>query len=546
MKAVPAVLRDRRRSQRGSVLSGVLIIVAFLSILAGALMTELTTNFLISRTLVNRLATEATVNSAVELAFDQLQNAPLGSPCPALSPVSLNGRTAAAAYLSCALVVDSRSPQFIRIASSSPFTIDGTYVSLNGRPEYLVADSNATVYEYSFGRSVPGWAIQVEGTLSGPPAAMLDVYNPPGILDLVPTIDSSDGDAGPGCGPQGFCVAVLAESPGSAPQPQCSMASNARVVGRPAAGISFPGLAFFGDAGGTLFAYAPNDCALQDSYGPLGPPIVAGPVVLAGPNGKKSASDEIYAVASDGSSSRLLHFTYGPGKNGAGLTLASSLPLPGLNAVGMASERGSVPARLAVTFAGGRIVEVQVNADFSMSVAATQSVPSSIAGAPYWCHCPGADLIGVGGNNGLYVFDTGLNAYGTYPATGTAINTAPGADSAGDWFFGADDGNVYEVQRPAGQAVMILAARFGNLGARVGSSPVVGGCPAGICIYLATRFGTAYLIPLDARDAAVTACLSAAPPACSGANPRLWAHVQVGVMGSPRTVHVTGWSYYSP
>jgi hypothetical protein len=54
-----ALLADGRLSQRGSVLSGVLIITAFLAIISGALMTELSTNFLLSNALVNRVSTEA-------------------------------------------------------------------------------------------------------------------------------------------------------------------------------------------------------------------------------------------------------------------------------------------------------------------------------------------------------------------------------------------------------------------------------------------------------------------------------------------------------
>jgi len=74
MKAVRELLGDRKRAQRGSVLSGVLIIVAFLAIIAGALMTELSTNLLLSRALVHRVANEATLNSAMELALDKLQS----------------------------------------------------------------------------------------------------------------------------------------------------------------------------------------------------------------------------------------------------------------------------------------------------------------------------------------------------------------------------------------------------------------------------------------------------------------------------------------
>src|SRR6266849_6467888 len=114
-----ALLADRRRSQRGSVLSGVLIIVAFLAIIAGALMTELSTNFLLSNALVNRVGTEATVNSAAELALSQLQNTALNSGCPTPSAVTLNGQTAAVSVVSCAPVVDQRSLPALRPIASS-------------------------------------------------------------------------------------------------------------------------------------------------------------------------------------------------------------------------------------------------------------------------------------------------------------------------------------------------------------------------------------------------------------------------------------------
>ncbi|HXJ49556.1 MAG TPA: hypothetical protein VNF91_10345, partial [Candidatus Acidoferrum sp.] len=68
-----ALLRDRQRSQRGSVLSAVLIMVAFLAIISGAITTELSTSFLLSQNLLNRVNTESTVNSAAELGIDQLQ-----------------------------------------------------------------------------------------------------------------------------------------------------------------------------------------------------------------------------------------------------------------------------------------------------------------------------------------------------------------------------------------------------------------------------------------------------------------------------------------
>ena len=552
MKYLYAVLGDRRRRQRGSVLSAVLIIVAFLSIIAAAIMTELSTNFLLSQRLVDRVATEATVTSAVESTLNQLQATGLGSGCPAPTAVTLNGHTAVATYVACAPVVDVHSvPQFPEIASApASFTIDGTHVMLPslGRDEYLIGDLNGNLYEYTYGSATPGWSVGVDGVLTGPPAAMLDnsVFGTT-ILDLVPVSHPDDSGTSPNCGTRGFCVAVLQETPGSQPVLQCFMAADGKVTGRPAAGANLSSLAYFGDATGTMYAYAPgsdDNCTQNAASNPLAQPIVSGAFVFPGASGKKSTSDEIYVVASDGSGSTLVHFTYTQDKSGASLQTSDTLALPFPNATGVALEQATLPARIAVTFAGGQLAMAQVQSDFDLSLLATQAVPTTISGAPFWCHCPSGDVIGVGGNNGLYLFDTGLKSLGSYAVAGTAINTAPTADSAGDWFVGADDGSVYEIQKPG--STLTLGAKFGTLGAKVGSSATVAGCPSGLCVYVGLRNGTAFLIPLDARDVTITACLSTSPPSCSGDNPRLWARAEVGVAGKPRTVHVTGWSYYSP
>src|SRR5260370_18136753 len=100
MTPIRALLKDRRRSQRGSVLSGVLIMTAFIAIISGALMTELSTNFLLSNTMLNRVANEATDNSAIELSLSQLQATQLNAPCPSLPTTSVNNLKASAVYLS--------------------------------------------------------------------------------------------------------------------------------------------------------------------------------------------------------------------------------------------------------------------------------------------------------------------------------------------------------------------------------------------------------------------------------------------------------------
>jgi hypothetical protein len=516
----------------------VLIIVAFLSIIAGALMTELSTNFLLSNALVNRVAAEATVNSAAELALGQLQSTALNSVCPTPNPVTLNGLTATVAYVSCWPTVDRRSPQLVPVASSSAFSVDGIHAVLqgNGQDLYLTGDSAGNLYQFDYGQTTPNWSLALRASITGPPLEMADVSsNPPDITSLVPI-----SRGGSGC-PATACVELLAQDVGRAPDASCFMAANAQVSARPAAGVRFPRLAYFGDESGWLYAYNATEsgnCALQASVQvPLGLPIVAGPIVLQNGN-----NDEVYVVSSNDSSSRFLRYTYG----NSGFTLADNIGLPGPEVTGLALEPNVLPARVAVTSDGGSVAMVRIDGSYQPSLVASIALGTSIADAPYWCQCPTGNLIGVGGANGtLYLRDASLGAVASY-AGGSSIRTTPGVDAAGNWFFGANDGNLYEVQLRPGQAAMTFAAAFGSASAPIRSSPVVGGCPSGICVYMGSSNGIAYLVPLDARDAVLTTCLTTSPPACSGANPRLWTQVEVGVFGSPQTVHVQGWSYYSP
>ena len=243
MKALAALLRDRKRSQRGSVLSGVLIMVAFLAIISGALMTELSTNLLLSRALVNRVDNEATVNSALELTLDRLQNAPLISGCPSLSPVNLNGRTAALSYISCAPVVDAASTQFRTIATSAPFNVDGTHAVLpsQGRNDYVVGDAAGNVFVFRFDGMTQRWNLPLGGSVTGPPLEMPDPSNwPQGVIDLVP-VSSPDPGATPGCGPANFCVASITEGGGNNPRLQCFMAASDDSQGAARRGHPQPG-----------------------------------------------------------------------------------------------------------------------------------------------------------------------------------------------------------------------------------------------------------------------------------------------------------------
>ena len=65
--------------------------------------------------------------------------------------------------------------------------------------------------------------------------------------------------------------------------------------------------------------------------------------------------------------------------------------------------------------------------------------------------------------------------------------------------------------------------------------------------YLGSANSNLYTVQLNARDAVLSSCLTTAPPTCSGANPHLWAsvEVEVGLPTSPLIVSIRGWSYYS-
>ena len=326
------------------------------------------------------------------------------------------------------------------------------------------------------------------------------------------------------------------------------MPTASAVVSRPGAGSRFPNVTFFGDTSGNVYALDTNlasdgDCTNFESVSTSNQ-IVSGPVVF-GCSGCGSQRDEVFVLTTSGGSSNLVRLTYT--RNGLS-NPAGSLAFPWANAKGMAFDAGSM--RLAISFGGGQVALVQLSSSGGMTQVAqnVNLVTGGISRAPYWCRCPGlGNEIGIGGRNGtLYVLDTNLNIYSSY-AGGKAIDTTPVADGAGDWYFGANDGRIYEVQKPGGGPAMIVAASFGTAGAAFGSSPVIGACPAGICIYVGSLDASAYLVALDARNAVLTACISIAPPNCAvGSNPRLWTQVEVGDAASSRTVHIQGWSYYSP
>lgn len=550
MKTLRAFLKDGRRSQRGSVLSAVLIIVLFLSIISGALMTALSTNFLLSNNLLNRVYTQATVGSAAELGINQLQGIRPNAPCPGpIVTPALNGQMAVANVTtgSCWPTVHE-SPGFTHLATgSNVFSIDGTHAQLQGLNDYIIGNPDGTVYDYWFDPTVSGSPAQLSGSLrwtltlpgsavTGPTMVMLDPNNPGQYLDLIPV------SGGICSNPVTNCVSVRSDD-GSSQRPGqlCAIdATGGAVVTQPAASPSSNRIAYF-SAGADLASIDVSRCEpTHTTTIPGSRPVVAGPVARCS-GGCSNGTDDVYAVVSDSVSSSLVRYTYR-----GGFTLAQSRSLPWGGATGLAMS-GSNLSAIAVTFKGGGIAVVQLTSSGFMGPALSRSTPP-VAKAPYWCTQCG-DLIGVGTQGGLYVFDSLLNQFATPSAGSGSISTTPQADSSGKfWYFGADDGYVYEAQVSAGQTVTLFAKRLGPM-AQFGSSVQVGDCKnrAWICLYLGALDRKAYLIAMDAHEAVLTACITVAPPNClTGANPRVWTLVEIGTLSSRQAVHVKGWSYYSP
>jgi hypothetical protein len=419
------------------------------------------------------------------------------------------------------------------------FVVDGTHAQVAGLNDYVVADSGGTVYDYPFGQSTRRWRLDLGGSVTGTPLVMAD---PAGgrVLDLIPL-------SGQGCDPSTYCVGVEVDGGSfSTPSRRCNMAAGGAVLAQPGAGRSFPAFAFTADANGGVNALDTSNgsCDVEDSSQVSGAAV--GSVVVFPCSGCGRTTDEVYVLTTSAGSSRLYHLTY----TSKGLNeVDSALSLPWGNARGLAVESQSLPARLAISFAAGEVAMVQIGSNAKTSLTASAVLPGGplIADAPYWCTCPSANLIGVTTQSGsqdgaLYVLDPSLNRIATY-SVATAISTTPGTDAAGDWLFGGEDGNLYEA--PAGQSNVIVVTRSGAVDGGVGSGVQVGGCGSAICIYFGSRRSAAHIMQLDARDSVLIACITISST-CADQGPRLWAQVEVDTASSTPTVHVQGWSYYSP
>jgi hypothetical protein len=539
MKAIHELLTDKQRSQRGSVLSGVLIMLTFIGIISGALMTELSTNFLISSVQTNRTANQATVNSAVELAMSQLQARLTvnNAGCPsAPQTLKLNGdRTAVFTYSNCRPTVREQ-PQFTRLSSySSPFRVDGTHAQPKGLDDYVVGDSGGNVFDYTFGASSPRWVRQLGGAVTAPPLVIPNPSRAGAFVDVIPM-------SAPGCSGAPYCLIVLDDNTSTNPPPvRCSIpVAGGPVLSQPGANVD-GSLVYYGDGSRIdAVSFSGGRCTAQFSVSTNGnQPVVAGPVAFGSVNNCGNGNgngnaESVYAVVSDGSSSRVVTIANDEGD----VSGSQSLLLPWGNAKGIDTAVSAQGASIVVTFRDGGVALVHISCSGRMTLAGPRPVlPSGISSAPYWC-VPCGDRIGVGTQSGgLYLFDQSLNQYASYLTMGSPISTTPAADAAGNWYAASDDGYVHLLQVRAAPT-MAEINKFGQMG-QPGSAIAVGFCATGICVYLGGLDSHAYLIPLDARETLIAACINS----CSGAHLQLVAHVVVGALTTPRTVSVRCWSY---
>jgi hypothetical protein len=585
----------RSSGQNGSVLSALLIIIAFLSILGGALLNEISGQFLLTQTLANRIAAQATVNASVESSIAQLQSRSVPPRCSTdqgtgvNSAVTLNGASASSSLACMAIIPDSLTP-----LASGTFSADGTYVTSGGPSAYIVGNSAGSLYNYAFGQSAAMWQVQLYGGVSGKPARQPDPNRSGHYMTVAPD--------GPG-------VALVDDSWWNAAR-RCSMGASGSVTAQPGfenspAGVSpyFPTYAFFGDESGHLYVYdarTSGDCTQVATVGNVGGPVVAGPFVFTGQlqtgddqcggrsdedSGTRSMTAEIFVVINANGNGRLVHYelceTTRTGRgggttdsiNGPVELRSLSLQAPVGAAYSSLTPSTRTPIRLAVTSQAGQIglASIWTNSGgggftYSATADLVKAGFGSFNSAPVWCHpsastpiCSdgGGDQIAAGDRGGkLYVLDTSLNMrlqYDNRDAHGRVvpINTTPASDGRGDWYFGANDGYIHDVEPPAiavpcpgesdGVPCMFQAGLFGPL-SPVQSSPFAGGCGGKVCIYFGGSSGSELAQLGDIRVLDLRAHLS------DGSGPSLWARVEVGNPAhvGGQGVHILSWSYFNP
>jgi hypothetical protein len=559
-------LERSRRSQRGSVLSGLLIIIAFLSIIGSALMSEISSQFLMTRNLVDQVTAQATVQSGMENAIAQLQTRAVPFRCstdqpnPIALPSAVNSQWAAANQIRCLSIV----PDVAGSLAAGGFTVDGTHVAIGAHNIYLVGDQNGNVYSYQFGQTAQLWKRTVSNAVTAPPYEM--AYGGHFLAAV----------------PNGSSVTLLNDL-GPSASVACPISTSSTVRARPGlgAGTSFPTYTFFGDDSGSLYVADPSCQAPAPPSTPLGGSVVGSLLVLPGTvttNERTGAcpidGDEVQfttttvdviALISSGSSSSLVDLAYAQDTAGSDTDTCwitnNTRTLSFGNATGVSFYSSGSTTLAAVGFAGGEVQLATITASsarggssgFTYTLTRGQSVSlgGSMSRAPSWS--TNGSSIGVADGPSFFLFDSGLKALFRYDGT-AAINTSPAADIRGDWYFGADDGYVYDVEPPAAGTTMFKAARFGP-GGQIRSSPMVGstgdGCSGNVCMYFGGASSGTYFVQLgnirvmELRSCMTSGTSSTSCVTASANNPSLWARLEVGdpTYMQGRSVNVIGWAY---
>ena len=556
----------RRRSQRGSILSGLLIIIAFLSIIGSALMSEISSQFLMTRNLVDQVTAQATVQSGMENAIAQLQarvvpfRCSTDQPNPIVLPAAVNNQWAAASQITCRGIV----PDAVRGLAAGGFTVDGTHVAIGAHRIYLVGDQNGNVYSYQFGQTAQLWTSSVSQAVTAPPNEM------------------AFGGHFVAAVPNGASVTFVNDF-GSSASTGCSVWTNSAVRARPGfGGTSFPTYTFFGDDSGSLYVADPSCQAQALPSAALGGRVVGSLLVLPGtvttnqsvgacPDGGDTevrvttTTVDVIALVSSGSSSTLADIAYAQDVAGSDIDTCwitnSTRTLSFGGATGVSFFASGNKTLAAVGFAGGQLQLATITASsaqgrpsgFTYSLAVGQSVllGGAISRSPSWS--PNGSEVGAADGQSLVIFDSGLKQLFRYDGT-AAINSSPAADIRGDWYFGADDGYVYDVEPPATGSAMFKAARFGP-GGRIGSSAIVGspsdGCPGNVCMYFGDASMGSYFAQVgNIRVMELKSCITSGSGSTScvspsANNPSLWARLEVGdpTYMQGRSVNVIGWAY---
>jgi hypothetical protein len=565
-------LERRRRGQRGSVLSALLIIIAFLSILGSALMSEISSQFLMTRNLVDQVTAQATVQSGMENAIAQLQarvvpfRCSTDQPNPIVLPTAVNNQWAAANQITCRSIV----PDVARGLAAGGFTVDGTHVAIGAHRIYLVGDQNGNVYSYQFGQTAQIWnrSVNVGHALTAPPAEM--AYGGHFLAAV----------------PNGASVTFVNDF-GSSASGGCSVSTSSTVRARPGfgAGTSFGTYTFFGDDSGRLYVSDPNCQAQAPPSAPLGGSVVGSLLVLPGtvttnqnsgacPGGNfgegnnekiTTTTVDVMALISSGSSSTLVDVAYAEDSAGSNTQTCwvtnNSRTLSFGSATGLSFFASGSTRLAAVGFAGGQLQLATITAfsahgnasGFTYTLTRGQSVAlgGSMSRAPSWS--TNGSSVGAADGQSLFVFDSGLKQLFRYDGT-AAINTSPAADIRGDWYFGADDGYVYDLEPPATGTAMFKAARFGP-GGQIRSSPIVGspsdGCSGNLCMYFGGASSGTYFVQIgnirvmELRSCITSGTSSTSCVSASANNPSLWARLEVGdpTYMQGRSVNVIGWAY---